>query len=177
MVAHPADGDSRLCWMSELQYRTVQLHIAQYLVCIFIRYSGQTAAPHVTRSPHNPIAVPPSAPYPPCCTLPHYQQSTYQQLTFFTYQSFTLPSNGKSHFSPHLVRAYLEQWHYSSDLSELYIVMTMETLASFHVLISSNLHIFVNRLVTYRVSSCLTICRTSKVVPQRRTTNVILLMH
>ena len=65
MVAHPADGDSRLCWRSALQYRTVQLHIAQYLVCIFIRYSGQTAAPHVTRSPHNPFAVPPSAPPSP----------------------------------------------------------------------------------------------------------------
>ena len=47
-------------------------------------------------------------------------------------------------------------------------VMTMETLASFHVLISSNLHIFDNRLVTYRVSTGLTICHTSKVVPQRR---------
>jgi hypothetical protein len=46
--------------------------------------------------------------------------------------------------------------------------MTMETLASFHVFLSSNFHIFVNRLVTYRVSACLTICHTSKVVPQRR---------
>jgi hypothetical protein len=46
--------------------------------------------------------------------------------------------------------------------------MTMETLASVHVFITSNLRIFVNRLVTYRVSKCLTIGHTSKVVPQRR---------
>jgi len=49
-------------------------------------------------------------------------------------------------------------------------VMTMETLASFHVFICSNLHIFVNCLVTYRVSACLTICHTSKVVPSGVTT-------
>jgi hypothetical protein len=42
--------------------------------------------------------------------------------------------------------------------------MTMETLASVHVFITSNLHIFVNCLVTYRVSTCLTICHTSKAV-------------
>jgi hypothetical protein len=46
--------------------------------------------------------------------------------------------------------------------------MTMEILASVHVFTTSNLRIFVNRLVTYRVSKCLTICHTSKVVPQRR---------
>jgi len=46
--------------------------------------------------------------------------------------------------------------------------MTMETLASFHVFISSNLHIFDDHLVTYRVSTCLTICHSSNVVPQRR---------
>jgi len=55
--------------------------------------------------------------------------------------------------------------------------MTMETLVSVHVFITSNLHIFVNRLVTYRVSTCLTICHTSKAVPQWRTTNVILVMY
>jgi len=59
----------------------------------------------------------------------------------------------------------------------MYIVMTMETLNSFHVFICSILHIFVNRLVTYRVSTCLTICHTSKVVPQQRYDNVILVMH
>jgi len=47
-------------------------------------------------------------------------------------------------------------------------VMTVETLASFHVFLISNLHTFVNCLVTYRVSTCLTICHTSKVVSQRR---------
>jgi len=47
-------------------------------------------------------------------------------------------------------------------------VMTMETLASFHVFISFNLHIFDNHLVTCRMSTCVTICHTSKVVPQRR---------
>jgi len=46
--------------------------------------------------------------------------------------------------------------------------MTIETLASFHVFITSNLHIFDDHLVTYRVSTCLTICHTSNVVPQRR---------
>jgi hypothetical protein len=45
-------------------------------------------------------------------------------------------------------------------------VMSMVTLASVHVFITSNLRIFVNRLVTYRVSKCLTICHTSKFVPQ-----------
>jgi len=48
--------------------------------------------------------------------------------------------------------------------------MTIETLATFHVFISSNLHIFDNLLVTHRVSTSLTICHTSKVVPERRTT-------
>jgi len=47
-------------------------------------------------------------------------------------------------------------------------VMTMETLASFHVFISFNLHIFHNHLVTCRISTCLTICHISKVVPRRR---------
>jgi len=55
--------------------------------------------------------------------------------------------------------------------------MTMETLASVHVFITSSLQIFVNRLVTYRFSTCLTICHTSKVVPHRRTTNVILVRY
>jgi NADP-dependent 3-hydroxy acid dehydrogenase YdfG len=43
-------------------------------------------------------------------------------------------------------------------------IMTMETLASFHVFISSKLHILDDHLVTNRVSTCLTICHTSKVV-------------
>jgi hypothetical protein len=74
-------------------------------MCISIRPSGQTPTPPVTRSPHNPIAVPPSASRPPthttqpsCSPAPpaaHYLQSTYHQLTAFTYQSFTLLSNGQ----------------------------------------------------------------------------------
>ena len=55
-------------------------------------------------------------------------------------------------------------------------VMSIETLASFHVFIGSNFHIFVIRLVTYRVSACLTICHTSKVVAERHY-NVILVMY
>jgi hypothetical protein len=55
--------------------------------------------------------------------------------------------------------------------------MTMEILASVHVFITSILRIFVKRLITYRVSTCLTICHTSKVVLQRRTVNVILVIH
>jgi hypothetical protein len=55
-------------------------------------------------------------------------------------------------------------------------VMTMEILASVHVFITSKLRIFVNRLVTYRVSKCLTNCHNSKVVLHRHTANVILVI-
>jgi len=41
----------------------------------------------------------------------------------------------------------------------------------------SNHHIFVNRLSTYRVSTCLTICHTSKVLPRRRYDYVILVKY
>jgi len=72
------------------------------------------------------------------------------------------------------VRSTLFDFRLSSSIVSLFsqvnveVVMTKETLASFHVFISSNIHIFDNHLVTYRVSTCLTICHTSKVVPQRR---------
>jgi hypothetical protein len=45
--------------------------------------------------------------------------------------------------------------------------MTMDTYVSSCVHYS-NPHIFVNSLSTYRVSTCLTNCHTSKVVPRRR---------
>ena len=106
MVAHPEDGDSRLCWrVSTSVPNCAAAHRTplQYLMCIFIRYSGQTAASHVTRSPNNPVTVLTSAsPLPsPCTTRSQYRHqpaltlhTTNSQLTFFTYQTFTLPSNG-----------------------------------------------------------------------------------
>jgi hypothetical protein len=54
--------------------------------------------------------------------------------------------------------------------------MTMEILVSVHVFITSILRIFLNHLEIYRVSKCLTICHTSKVVLHRSTVNVILVI-